>query len=69
MRNKKMVIGATFINELIDAGINTDDVLNFISKYNKKQNTVTTTFKLSNGNEHILIKDCMWYAARKNKRW
>lgn len=63
------MIGKELENELKQNNIIISDVINFTSKYNKKNDTIDTIFLLKNGKKFILIKNSEWYAARKNKRW
>lgn len=63
------MIGETFKKRLIEEGIDPYKVLSFVSKYDRKTDTIITVVKLENNKEHTIINETAWYASRKNKKW
>lgn len=41
----------------------------FVSKYNKKEDMIVTTVTMEDETVHVITNECVWYAARKNKKW
>jgi hypothetical protein len=48
------LIGESFKNQLIEEGINPEDVVSFLSKYNRKTNTIITKVITKDKVEHII---------------
>ena len=63
------MIGAELRKQLIESGVNPDDVLSFNSRYDKVSDCVKTYLKMKDGTTNIVSAETAWYAARKNKRW
>jgi hypothetical protein len=63
------MIGETFRNQLIEEGIEPNDVVSFVSNYNKKTNAIVTVVTMEDGTEKTIVAETAWYASRKNKKW
>ncbi len=63
------MIGEEFKKQLINEGINPDDVSKFVSKYDKNIKKIVTTVTMEDNSKHTIMFEPEWYAARKNKKW
>ena len=63
------VISEEFKKKLAKEGIDTDDVIEFITENDKNKKIIITKITLANGTKYELTDNFIWYAARKDKRW
>lgn len=63
------MIGETFRKQLLEEGVEPDDVASFVSNYNKKTNTIVTVVTMEDGTKKTIVAETTWYASRKNKKW
>jgi hypothetical protein len=63
------MISEDFYNQLIEEGINPEEIKSFYSKYDKKTDCIVSVITMNDDSIQEISYETGWYASRKDKKW